>query len=180
MIRTFSPLSVIITVQYFAPSIPIAKKRLSRRFWLHFTLPNFLDFLEVNPVLREIKRAFYGIVFKIHLEIIHSISWFERFWKFGILQVFSRAAAWIRGPVFFTAGMAVPLLCFSQRLGGSAGEFGDDVSGTPPLFEGQGRRGRRRSRGRFLFEGSFRKSRRGILPRLAPASGHGACGRCGR
>ena len=43
-----------------------------------------------------------------------------------------------------------------------------------PLFEGQGRRGRRRSRGRFLFEGSFRKARRGILRRLAPASGHGA------
>ena len=26
-------------------------------------------------------------------------------------------------------GAAVPLFCFSQRLGGSAGEFGDDVSG---------------------------------------------------
>jgi len=39
--------------------------------------------------------------------------------------------AWIRGPVSFTAETAVPP-SFSPRLGGSAGEFGDDVGGAAP------------------------------------------------
>jgi hypothetical protein len=53
--------------------------------------------------------------------------------------------AGIRGPVFFTAGMAVcPFFVF---LSASAARR-ESLGGTQTLFEGQGRRGRRRSRGR--------------------------------